>query len=198
MEKVELAPGILVYKNIINGYETLVEDIEASAQTQAVSWNAASVKTGDKDETDQKIRDTDTIGVPYSNRAEEDYSSPSMTFYTSLNRIFLESIGPAERDYMSSFGISLSNHNSWDILRYGVGQQFVNHIDDHPDYHRRVSLVYYMNDNYEGGEILFPRFGLKYKPVANELLLFPSTYTYNHSVLPVIEGTRYSVVSWIH
>jgi len=77
-----------------------------------------------------------------------------------------------------------------------VGQKFVNHIDDHTDYHRRMSTIYYINDNYEGGEIEFPRFNVKYKPVANDFIIFPSNYMYNHSVSPVISGERYAVVSW--
>jgi predicted 2-oxoglutarate/Fe(II)-dependent dioxygenase YbiX len=60
-----------------------------------------------------------------------------------------------------------------------------------------MSWVYYINDDYTGGEISFPRFNLTYKPVANEFIVFPSNYIYNHSVLPVIEGTRYAVVSWL-
>jgi predicted 2-oxoglutarate/Fe(II)-dependent dioxygenase YbiX len=60
-----------------------------------------------------------------------------------------------------------------------------------------MSTVYYFNDDYTGGEVIFPRFDIKYKPVANELLVFPSTYVYNHSVVPVVEGTRYAVVSWL-
>ena len=60
-----------------------------------------------------------------------------------------------------------------------------------------MSWVYYINDDYTGGEIVFPRFGITYKPAKDELLIFPSTYVYNHSVLPVIEGTRYAVVSWL-
>ena len=54
-----------------------------------------------------------------------------------------------------------------------------------------------MNDSYTGGEIVFPRFNLTIKPEADAMIMFPSTYVYNHSVLPVTEGTRYSVVSWL-
>jgi predicted 2-oxoglutarate/Fe(II)-dependent dioxygenase YbiX len=98
---------------------------------------------------------------------------------------------------MSSFGIYFSNHDDYQILKYGKGQKFTNHIDDHPSYHRRVSSIYYINDDYEGGEINFPRFNISYKPKANEMIIFPSTYVYNHSVSEVLSGTRYAVVSWI-
>ena len=54
-----------------------------------------------------------------------------------------------------------------------------------------------MNDNYTGGEINFPRFGITFKPKANQMIVFPSNYVYNHSVSPVIEGSRYAVVGWL-
>ena len=87
-----------------------------------------------------------------------------------------------------------------------------------------LSLVGALNDDYEGGEIEFPRFNLKYKPKANELLLFPSGYEggefvmfddyvielkqgdvlmfpsvflYPHRVNPVTKGVRDTFVSWV-
>lgn len=98
---------------------------------------------------------------------------------------------------MTSFGVAFSDHDSYQILKYSKGQKFTNHIDDHPQYLRRISSIYYINDDYIGGEINFSRFNISYKPKANELLVFPSTYVYNHSVSEVTDGTRYSVVSWL-
>jgi predicted 2-oxoglutarate/Fe(II)-dependent dioxygenase YbiX len=102
-----------------------------------------------------------------------------------------------ELDYKKEYNIGTEWHDSYGILKYGPGQKVVNHIDDNHKYHRRISTVYYLNDNYSGGEITFPRFDITYKPVANEFLIFPSNYVYNHSVIPVTEGIRYSVVSWL-
>jgi Rps23 Pro-64 3,4-dihydroxylase Tpa1-like proline 4-hydroxylase len=197
MESQELAPGIVVYKNAIPGSENLWKDIEDGATNGLVSWHSASVKTGDKTGTDNEIRNTDIMAIPYFKNQVPDGLSPSTDFLFLLNKLFYDSFTPIEKNYSDSFGIAYNNHDSWDILKYGVGQKFTNHIDDHQDYHRRISLVYYMNDDYLGGEIIFPRFGIRYKPKANELLIFPSTYTYNHSVVPVTSGTRYAVVSWI-
>jgi predicted 2-oxoglutarate/Fe(II)-dependent dioxygenase YbiX len=95
------------------------------------------------------------------------------------------------------FGCQTTWHDQYGILKYGVGQKFTNHIDDHINHHRRISTTFYLNENYEGGEIIFPRFNVKYKPKKNELLVFPSTFVYNHSVSPVLEGERYAVVSWM-
>ena len=115
----------------------------------------------------------------------------------SLGLIFLENLIPLEINYQNNYGIDCLWHDSYQILKYGVGQKFTNHIDDHPDYHRRISTLYYINDDYSGGEINFPRFNLSFKPKANQMIIFPSTYVYNHSVSPVTEGERYAVVSWM-
>jgi Rps23 Pro-64 3,4-dihydroxylase Tpa1-like proline 4-hydroxylase len=118
-------------------------------------------------------------------------------FEINLNNLFFEHFTPVEKDYMGSYGVASEWHDVYGILKYGEGQFFTNHIDDHKDYHRRISTVYYLNDNYTGGEINFPRFDITFKPKSNQMIMFPSTYVYNHSVSPVIEGERYAVVSWL-
>lgn len=196
MEKIELAPGIYVYRNVMENSESLISDIEDAVSFGAVSWGQAYVRSDSTDDLDKSKRDTLTIGISYSDNPEIDYSSSTSTFNTSLSKIFFDSFSVVENDYKSTFGIYTTWHDAYGILKYGIGQKFTNHIDDHPDFHRRISFVYYVNDDYDGGEINFPRFGLSYKPQANEMIVFPSTYVYNHSVNEVTSGTRYAVVSW--
>lgn len=203
IERTEIAPGIMSYENVIPKeiFETLVADLEEGMSSAKIEWNAAQVKSGigDQVETavDTKSRDTQTINIPYSEKEKDDFSDIGATFYTSMANLFLENLIPLEINYQNNYGISCLWHDSYQILKYGVGQKFTNHIDDHPDYHRRISTLYYINDEYYGGEINFPRFNLSFKPKANQMIIFPSTYVYNHSVSPVTEGERYAVVSWM-
>ena len=53
------------------------------------------------------------------------------------------------------------------------------------------SLVAYVNDDYEGGEISFPNHNITIKPKAGSLIMFPSQEPYIHEVKPIISGTRY-------
>ena len=198
MNKKELVPGVVVYSNAINYDGSLVFDIEEGMSSARIEWQLAGVKTGDKEvENNKTLRDTHVVSVPYSDVEIKDFVGFENAFSSSLSNLFLENLGPLEHDYKLSYGFSTTWHDQYSILKYGVGQKFVNHIDDHKDYHRRMSTICYLNDNYKGGEIVFPRFGITYKPAANDFIIFPSTYVYNHSVLPVIEGTRYAVVSWL-
>ena len=199
MNKKEIAPGIVVYSDVIPGSENLYSDIEEGIVSANLKWTAASVKEGSDPTINTKTRDTNSIGVAYLGEKKDTslVNNMSELFFVNLNNIFFENFDPIEKNYMSLYGIFSEWHDSYGILKYGEGQQFTNHIDDHPSYHRRVSTVYYLNDNYTGGEINFPRFNVTFKPKANQMIVFPSTYVYNHSVSPVLEGTRYAVVSWM-
>ena len=83
------------------------------------------------------------------------------------------------------------------ILKYQTGQEYKLHADAGGGNNRVLSLVWYVNDEYEGGEIEFPYFNYKLKPPANSILFFPSNYIYAHIAHPVKEGTKYAVVMWI-
>ena len=63
--------------------------------------------------------------------------------------------------------------------------------------HRTLSCSLALNDGYEGGELAFFDGELKYKLKKGDMMIFPSSFTYPHQVLPVISGTRYSIITWL-
>jgi hypothetical protein len=199
MIKEEIAPGIVVYSNVIPDGENLYLDIEEAMASCEVSWEPSLVveKTNNAG-VNKYIRDTMHLDIPYKGGpAEIDTNVLPDIMRISLNNTLFEHCHPIEQDYLSSMGVSWGWHDQYQVLKYGQGGHFTEHIDDHPMYPRRTSTLYYLNDNYSGGEINFPRFNLSFKPKANQMILFPSTYVYNHSVSPVLDGERYVVVSWM-
>jgi predicted 2-oxoglutarate/Fe(II)-dependent dioxygenase YbiX len=199
MIKKEIAPGIVVYSDVIIDSDNLYNDIEEGMSSAMIEWQNARVTEGEEQNTvNTMTRNTSTIGIPYLGKIEDSVSQTFFEeFHTNLNNLFFKNFDPIEKDYMATYGIKADWHDQYGILKYGKDQFFTNHIDDHPDFHRRMSTIYYLNDNYLGGEINFPRFGITFKPKANQMIIFPSTYVYNHSVSPVIDGERYAVVSWL-
>lgn len=200
INKRELAPGIYVYSDVISGYETLIEEIEASVSLGTVSWQPAGITAEDPEDktlVNKSYRDTDLIGIKYISPPVEDLSNPRTAFMSGMLKILYDNLTPIEYDYAVTFEVPILSHESFQILRYGAGQYFKNHIDHHQFYRRNISTVYYLNEDYSGGNINFPRFGISYKPRANEMIMFPSTYVYNHSVSEITEGVRYAIVSWI-
>jgi predicted 2-oxoglutarate/Fe(II)-dependent dioxygenase YbiX len=63
--------------------------------------------------------------------------------------------------------------------------------------HRDVSAIYYLNDEFDGGEIFFERTQLMVKPRRGLLLAFPSDADHVHEVLPVRGGVRYTMPIWL-
>ena len=52
--------------------------------------------------------------------------------------------------------------------------------------------ILYINDDYEGGELFFPAYGMCIKPKSGTLVFFPSSDMYAHGVTEVISGIRYT------
>jgi len=61
---------------------------------------------------------------------------------------------------------------------------------------RDVSAIYYLNDAFEGGEIVFELQQLVVKPRRGLLLAFPSDADHVHEILPVRSGVRYTMPIW--
>lgn len=55
-------------------------------------------------------------------------------------------------------------------------------------------LGIFLNDNYEGGELVFPEIGVSLKPTAGSLVLFPGYFT-RHGVNKVTSGTRINILA---
>lgn len=195
IKKREVAPGILVYDDVIQDFKTLAKDIEEGMEAARVGWKDAFVKDYSGVVINKKIRDVEQISIE---KIEPGLANPiKESFYNTLFGIFQDNFSIIENDYRLFYNVETNWHDTYQVLKYGKDQHFSNHVDDSPTYHRRVSTLYYLNDDYLGGEINFPRFNLSIKPLANQMIIFPSTYVYNHSVSPVTEGTRYCVVSWM-
>jgi predicted 2-oxoglutarate/Fe(II)-dependent dioxygenase YbiX len=95
------------------------------------------------------------------------------------------------------------------FLRYGVGGHYAPHIDGRSIWVapngdkiwrrstcRDLSIVLFLNDEFEGGEFVFPDLHIQVKPKPGLLVCFPSDQNYLHGVNSVKSGERYSIVSW--
>ena len=90
-----------------------------------------------------------------------------------------------------------SREHTMHLLKYDES----GHLPAHQDQgisSRVLSVLLYLNDDYEGGEIEFRHSGLKFKPKAGSVLFFPSNFLYVHEVYPVTKGPRYALPNWYH
>jgi predicted 2-oxoglutarate/Fe(II)-dependent dioxygenase YbiX len=58
-----------------------------------------------------------------------------------------------------------------------------------------LSIVGLLNDNYKGGEfVFFDDYEVKLK--IGDIMIFPSNFMFKHEVKEILEGDRFSFVSW--
>lgn len=81
---------------------------------------------------------------------------------------------------------------SYDSISSG---RFHAHRDTPAPYqHRKYAMSLLLNDDYEGGELYFPEYGIKVKPKANTAVIFPGIST--HQVLTVTKGSRMAMITF--
>ena len=91
--------------------------------------------------------------------------------------------------------------NQIDLLKYDVGGKYNLHTDDYSTTPRQLSIIMNLNNEYEGGDLIFTdqkgnelkRYNLN----KGSIVFFPSNFLYPHSIEPITKGARYSVVAWL-
>jgi hypothetical protein len=56
-----------------------------------------------------------------------------------------------------------------------------------------IAGLFYLNDDYEGGELYFPNQGIQFKPKAGAAYFFPGDLNYIHGVTEITSGIRYVI-----
>ena len=73
------------------------------------------------------------------------------------------------------------------------------HVDknvDNPDNSMDWTALIYLNDDYEGGEVVFDDLGIELKPSAGSVIFFPCLE--KHFVNRVVDGTKSYIFLFIH
>jgi hypothetical protein len=197
-EKENLGNGIVRYKNVIKNEFNVIERLEANIKPEgdestSYSWQPAYVGYKQlipeyRNCNDFKFKKTDI---------EQDKSQQSINLQGIWQDVYDAQL-PAVQDYTRDYNLGeLKYWEAFNFIKYGPGQHFMEHHDHGFSYNCTVSLVAYVNDDYEGGELYFRLQNLKVKPNAGDLFIFPSNFMYPHQAMPVHSGTKYSIVTML-
>ena len=118
--------------------------------------------------------------------------------------------GPAvvaiERRIAAATGTALRQGEALQVLRYAPGQHYRPHLDAVPGLanQRVLTFLIWLNDDFDGGETVFPDTGLTFRGKAGDGLLFansdaagrPDPRT-RHAGLPVTAGVKLLASKWI-
>ena len=160
----------------------------------------------------------DGTGV-LSARVDSDVRSSSVTYlkdneevtkvmHEGINNALLEyrqrlmEIHPTFDGYPVPGGfMTTSNREEIQVLEYIENQKYTWHTDASPmpdskEYHRKISVILYLSDDFEGGTTKFVH--QDYKPPIGHALIFPSNWCFPHCGTQVTSGKKRVAVTWYY
>jgi prolyl 4-hydroxylase len=126
----------------------------------------------------------------------------------STNQLLFSKLAIVQTLLFQTYGVKFPYAEPCSILRYRTGQFYKRHVDnillssrfqelEEGIPTRDISVVGYLNDDFEGGETYFDRQNLEVRPEAGAILVFPAYFTHPHESRPVIKGEKYAFTSWL-
>lgn len=222
MKKHVLNDMVYYYEDAVSNFEEVMNAIEELNQLGPTDriplwepWTSSNDKTFIYGETQ-------SFDLNQIRNMEEPYRTKYEFIYTNI----MESLYEVSRDYAKSVGDTDEPRlfPVFNIKKYNTGSAMGAHYDQlDGDKTLRYSLVMYLNDDCEGGEISFKLsdyedhnqvvspdldysvavandqidFGVK--PKAGSIIIFPSSAPYYHIAHRVKSGVKFMVPShWIH
>jgi hypothetical protein len=120
-----------------------------------------------------------------------------------IPKIIMEMVERLKKEVDAFFSVD-AHPTSPAMVRWLPGQLQMPHADkelhegenrgkpnDFPYYD--IAGLFYINDDYEGGELYFPNQDIKFKPKAGAAYFFPGDMNYIHGVSKIESGIRYTV-----
>ena len=173
----------------IGHYENVISDEQIKGVLDYPwTWSASTYSShkGKNNNSEERVK-MDEVWVKEENRPYPSLRESvlkSMRFYGEEHELF-----------------SCIHHTDFRINKYCTGGFMSLHIDNIHHSHGQSygypqsSVLLFLNDDYEGGEIIVA--GNIYKPAKGSALVFPSNFMFPHEVKTVTEGERWSVISWL-
>jgi hypothetical protein len=190
-----LHPDIWYWDNVVSYPDELVEFIndmdKNSLSYKAISkwepWAASNNPSTIYGSTKNIYKNESKLGC-----GDEKINQSVLYIYNSLEMAF----EMCYERYMDAHKIDKSKYNletsNIPVKKWQVGASMGPHADGYDgDASLAFSLVCYLNEDYEGGEISFPKHNITIKPKKGSLIMFPSQNPFIHEVKPIINGDRY-------
>lgn len=175
----EIAPGIIVYDDVVDNCKSVIDFAKANP------WYWKDSGVGQENRIDKDIRDAGSF------RPDSYYDTDLIWF--SVARI----IWKYADSYGKQFNAPFSAIEPISMLHYRTDTgHYQPHIDSGPGLQRIFSAVLYLNDVEEGGETYFNHFDVAVTPKAGRLVIFPANYMYMHEARPSTKGDKYAIVTW--
>jgi predicted 2-oxoglutarate/Fe(II)-dependent dioxygenase YbiX len=151
-------------------------------------WLDALIKDG----PDRNVRNCDQIQI-----SDQFIITKNENVRRSLDERIHENLRLAAQKYTEKNPYFFADIDTgYQLLRYQEGGFYKQHTDSFLHQQRSVSCSIQLNEDYDGGELaLFDR-EMMIRTKTGSVIMFPSNFMYPHEIMPVINGTRYSIITW--
>jgi hypothetical protein len=175
-------------------YKKIIEDMGNSIDNILIINNFIT-----KEECDLIVSNLDASTALRSDGFWENKVFAEFSFPKECKVVLKKNRINAHKAIKERFGSSLlPNSMNQHIIKWPTGPGMDDHIDDeaYERNHYHIASILYLNDDYEGGEIVFPNQGLSLKPKAGDFIAFPGNKNYPHGVKEIFSGERYTAPAW--
>lgn len=143
--------------------------------------------------------ENDANFINYGNAEQEFkvYTATEMQEHDSIMLPIMQEYSRKVHEYiLNNFDGPFNDFNAGQthVARFEPGAGMHEHFDSSKP--NDIATLIYLNDNYEGGEIYFPDYGISFKPKPGDLLCFPDNPDFVHGVNPLSGSIRYTVPRW--
>lgn len=208
LEYIEIYPNVDVYKNVLKDPNQMYEVMRESEKTSEGKyflntwdqWAHFGTYTQKKDlrQVSQEIQ-TEAMFIK-----EKAFVDEVEDAYSRVILDYVDRHGITLPEGWRFSGCSYSKYKpQLDILNNKMTMQYhTDHITsqkDMPGDKFFITCTMYINDDYKGGDIEFYVDGnlINHKPVAGDILVFPSTEPYYHGVKTIEENEKFFVRNFI-
>jgi predicted 2-oxoglutarate/Fe(II)-dependent dioxygenase YbiX len=141
---------------------------------------------------DKETRNCKTIYISDKSIIEKNFNRR-----VHIDNLIFESMGNIINKYAKIFPtFQINIDTGYELLKYEEGEFYVQHTDSYEKQQRSLSCSIQLNDDYDGGEFAFFDREIMIRSKKGSVIVFPSNFMYPHEIMPVIKGTRYSIITW--
>lgn len=101
----------------------------------------------------------------------------------------MKTVTPHMKDYREKNGITWNKYTDMTYIKTKKDNEPMRYEEEIRDYETISVILYYINDDYRGGELHFPKIDLTIHPQKNQLVCFPVNMKYE--VSQITKGTQY-------
>jgi len=190
----KLENNIVYFKGVIPNYQEIIDVAEKTNSPAVTEWETWYAYGSKSEYGEIKYLKRKEI----KNITDDEQKTNSLFIIDSLTDKMIEcskkyaelfSIDQKELDFAAS--VIKNEQTTIGLYKYFENASMGPHVDfnDENNY-LAYTIVVYLNDDYEGGELYFNDFDIKVKPQAGSIMMYPSFAPYRHESLKIKSGRK--------